>query len=144
MFQIFLCAKGFNSERITSCQQIVTVIILRSHSSPLAQRGKSSLLTTLLSTDDYSIIGIGFGHVDYPLSGMPGWKPVSWGYHGDDGKKFDQIGGGTDYGPTYGAGNVVGCGVNFTTNSAFFTRNGQYLGKQRGLTPAGDAANVLL
>jgi Ran-binding protein 9/10 len=99
---------------------------------------------TLFSTDDYSIIGVGFCHVDCPLSGMPGWISGSWGYHGDDGKKYCQNWQGTDYGPTYGAEDVVGCGVNFTTNSAFFTKNGQYLGKQRSLTPAGDAANILL
>jgi Ran-binding protein 9/10 len=46
-----------------------------------------------------------------------------------------------DYGPTYGAEDVVGCGINFTTNSAFFTKNGRYLGKQRNLASAGDVAD---
>jgi Ran-binding protein 9/10 len=61
---------------------------------------------------------------------MPGWEPGSWGYHGDDGKIFWD-GQDAEYGPTYGAEDVVGCGVDFTTNSAFFTKNGRYLGKQR-------------
>ena len=72
---------------------------------------------------------------------MPGWTSGSWGYRGNDGKIFHQTGRGIDYGPTYGAEDVVGCGINFTTNSAFFTKNGRYLGKQRNVASAGDVAN---
>ncbi len=60
---------------------------------------------------------------------MPGWTPGSWGYHGDDGRKFSDFEASELYGPTYGAGDVVGCGIDFMTKSAFFTKNGEKLGK---------------
>jgi len=59
---------------------------------------------------------------------MPGWHAGSWGYHGDDGKKFNEQGTGNEFGPRYGRGDIVGCGVDMPANSAFFTKNGEYLG----------------
>ena len=59
---------------------------------------------------------------------MPGWKSGSWGYHGDDGNKFDQLGIGIRYSEPYGANDVVGCGINFHTGRVFFTKNGYNLG----------------
>ena len=60
---------------------------------------------------------------------MPGWHHDSWGYHGDDGKRFSEAGPGVPYGPLYGTGDVVGCGVDFKSKIAFFTKNGEKLGK---------------
>lgn len=63
---------------------------------------------------------------------MPGWAPQSWGYHGDDGKKFLEGNSGesvSNHDDVYGTGDVVGCGVDFVTSSAFFTKNGEKLGK---------------
>jgi hypothetical protein len=59
---------------------------------------------------------------------MPGWHAGSWGYHGDDGKKFNAQGIGKEFGPRYGRGDIVGCGVDMRAKSAFFTKNGEYLG----------------
>jgi hypothetical protein len=63
---------------------------------------------------------------------MPGWDRQSYGYHGDDGGIFhgdgDMVG---PYGPTFGAGDTVGCGVNFGAvggASVFFTLGGRFLG----------------
>lgn len=79
--------------------------------------------------DVKSMVAIGFCESNARRVGMPGWHPHSWGYHGDDGKKFAGDGVGVLYGPTYGTGDVVGCGVDFASRTAFFTKNGEQLGK---------------
>lgn len=75
------------------------------------------------------LIGIGFCSKQVNLNRLPGWEPQSWGYHGDDGKAFCCQGIGKPYGPHFNTKDVIGCGVNFRNNTAFFTRNGIDLGK---------------
>ncbi|KHJ33087.1 putative spry domain-containing protein [Erysiphe necator] len=75
-----------------------------------------------------STIGIGFSSKKVPLTRPPGWEPESWAYHGDDGDSFCSQTSGKGYGPSYCANDVIGCGVNFKTKSAFFTKNGIHLG----------------
>jgi hypothetical protein len=62
------------------------------------------------------------------LSRPPGWEPESWAYHGDDGHSYCCQNTGKHYGPPYTAGDIIGCGVNFRTGYAFFTKNGDNLG----------------
>ncbi|KAA6416144.1 MAG: hypothetical protein FRX48_00863 [Lasallia pustulata] len=75
-----------------------------------------------------SMIGVGFSGSKASLERLPGWEPDSWAYHGDDGKSFAGESTGKSYGPTFTTGDVVGCGVNFMTKTAFFTKNGVFLG----------------
>lgn len=58
---------------------------------------------------------------------FPGWDN-NWAYHGDDGKKFMGVTPGQRYGPTFTAGDTVGCGVDFRNGTIYYTKNGQYLG----------------
>lgn len=76
-----------------------------------------------------SLIGIGFSGKNVALNRLPGWEPDSYAYHGDDGYSFCCTNNGKSYGPKYSTLDVIGCGVNFRTGSAFFTKNGVNLGK---------------
>lgn len=61
---------------------------------------------------------------------MPGWADTSWGYHGDDGKRFNNSYGiGMRYAGTYNVHDTIGCGINMKTGKLFFTKNGVNLGK---------------
>jgi len=80
-----------------------------------------------------SIVGIGFCGENVSLyRTFPGWAKFSWGYHGDDGKVYDN-GTGKDYGPNFGKGDTVGCGVNWQDEAFFFTLNGKFLGERCNL-----------
>ncbi|KIH88548.1 ran-binding protein [Sporothrix brasiliensis 5110] len=85
-------------------------------------------VTILSKKREESTIGIGFSEASAKLSRPPGWEPGSWGYHSDDGNVFTDHGSGKKYGPSFGPGDIVGCGVNFRTGTAFFTKNGEDLG----------------
>ena len=77
----------------------------------------------------YRMIGIGFSGHKVSLEKLPGWEHDSWAYHGDDGMTFCCQSTGRKYGPTFSTDDVVGCGVNFLTGVAFFTKNGVFQGK---------------
>ncbi|CAO3638217.1 unnamed protein product [Cunninghamella echinulata] len=80
------------------------------------------------SKGDDGYIGIGFCSEKNKLNRLPGWDELSFGYHGDDGNSFKSSGTGTEYGPQFGTGDTVGCCVNFANQTAFFTKNGAFLG----------------
>lgn len=71
-----------------------------------------------------------------PLTRLPGWEPESWAYHGDDGDSYCSQASGKEYGPSFHAHDIIGCGVNFRTNTAFFTKNGVNLGLTRSKSPS--------
>jgi hypothetical protein len=75
-----------------------------------------------------SHIYIGFCGREVPLNRPPGWEKNSWAYHGDDGNAHLCHQSGKKYGKPFAQGDVVGCGINFHTGQAFFTRNGHNLG----------------
>lgn len=56
-----------------------------------------------------------------------GCEQHSYGYHGQNGQLFQQ-GHGNPFGPAFTSPDIIGCGVNFATKSAFFTKNGVSLG----------------
>jgi ankyrin repeat protein len=89
---------------------------------------------------NYPVLAIGFCTIGGSAILFPGWPPHeaapgarSWGYHGSDGCFFDSRTEDGDEVTTkipYGAGNIVGCGVDLTTQTIWFTRNGQRLGSE--------------
>ncbi|KAJ9646405.1 hypothetical protein H2199_002454 [Coniosporium tulheliwenetii] len=83
---------------------------------------------TVVSKGKEGLIGIGFSGRRVNLNRLPGWEPESWAYHGDDGFSFCCTASGKAYGPKFSSLDVIGCGVNFRTNCAFFTKNGVNLG----------------
>ncbi|KAL9007669.1 MAG: hypothetical protein Q9173_007115 [Seirophora scorigena] len=97
------------------------------HPMPL-QVGLYYYEVTITSRGKDGFIGIGFSGPKVSLEKLPGWEPDSWGWHGDDGNTFCCQITGKNYGPTFTTGDVVGCGVNFMTGCAFFTKNGVFLG----------------
>eukprot|EP00878_Enallax_costatus_P006903 GHUV01007233.1.p1 GENE.GHUV01007233.1~~GHUV01007233.1.p1 ORF type:complete len:241 (+),score=55.60 GHUV01007233.1:288-1010(+) len=82
---------------------------------------------TVLDQGEAGRIGLGFSDKSFKVTRQPGWEPNSYGYHGDDGRKFYNSGKGEDYGPTYGTGDTVGAGFHFGKQEIFFTRNGTKL-----------------
>lgn len=66
---------------------------------------------TVMNPGDKTTIGVGLADPDvFPATKqMPGWIDHSYGYHGDDGRKFGR--GKTDsIWPTWVDGDVIGCG----------------------------------
>ncbi|KAL7796630.1 ankyrin repeat-containing domain protein [Trichoderma ceciliae] len=76
---------------------------------------------------------IGFCDERTALGGVQlGWQKKSWGYHGGDGKIFHpsiSSEGSSPFGSAYGKGDVIGCGVNFEKDVAFYTLNGKIIGR---------------
>jgi hypothetical protein len=59
---------------------------------------------------------------------MPGWDSNSWGYHGDDGKKFHGLPYGTAYAATWGTGDTVECHFDQAARTISYIKNGIDLG----------------
>jgi hypothetical protein len=85
---------------------------------PWSRSGSAECVAVGLSVSNFSL-----------HSRMPGWDPYSYGYHGDDGGVFHNHGQMVrSFGPSFGAGDVIGCGLDYTTASIFYTINGKSLG----------------
>ncbi|KAI0474507.1 concanavalin A-like lectin/glucanase domain-containing protein [Xylaria cf. heliscus] len=96
-----------------------------------SQAGIYYFEVTLLSKrrDETTTVCVGFVAKNTSLARPPGWEQDSWGYHGDDGDIYAGGNVGKKYkDTTFSAGDVIGCGVNFRTGQAFFTKNGVNLG----------------
>lgn len=84
--------------------------------------------TKILDGGAKCCVGIGFADKKFKVTRQPGWEPNSYGYHGDDGKKFHSNGLGESYGPTFTTGDVIGAGILMEKQEIFYTKNGEYLG----------------
>lgn len=78
---------------------------------------------------EQGMCSVGLGTRSFRLKRkQPGWTGDSFGYHGDDGNKFHAGGLGRGFGPCFGPGDIIGCGINYHTNEIFFTKNGAMIG----------------
>ncbi|KAF5311882.1 hypothetical protein D9619_003081 [Psilocybe cf. subviscida] len=82
----------------------------------------------ILGKEAKSHISIGFSGTKVKFSRLPGWEPNSWGYYGEDGSARSTDRSATTYSGAFGAGDVIGCGIDFTTNQLFYTKNGTLIG----------------
>ena len=82
----------------------------------------------VLSTGSRGEIYIGLTTSGTDLSRAPGWDNGTYGYHGDDGNKFAAQNQGTPYGPIFKQNDVIGCFVNYESQTCFYTINGKSLG----------------
>jgi len=75
-------------------------------------------------------LGIGLASPNTDVLAMPGWFAYTYGYHGDDGRKFGAPNHryGMPYGPTWNKDDIVGCGWEPSSQKVFYTLNGKYLG----------------
>jgi len=82
------------------------------------------------STTLSECVAVGLALPDFSLHKcMPGWDSFSYGYHGDDGGIFHAKGQMLkQYGPSFGVGDIIGCGIDYHQRAIFFTRNGEFLG----------------
>ncbi|KAH7883956.1 hypothetical protein F5I97DRAFT_1897017 [Phlebopus sp. FC_14] len=82
----------------------------------------------ITSKSSKSRISIGFVGYEVKISRLPGWEKNSWGYHGDTGTVCAGDKNGASFGPPFGVGDIIGCGIDFSQNRIFYTKNGSFLG----------------
>jgi SPRY domain len=83
------------------------------------------------NSEDQGCVAVGLATAFFDVqNSMPGWNEHSFGYHGDDGGIYHASGRMlTQFGEIFGAGDTIGCGIDYRTNRVFFTRNGEFLGR---------------
>ncbi|KAI5057300.1 hypothetical protein GOP47_0027315 [Adiantum capillus-veneris] len=87
---------------------------------------------TVLNKGESGYIAIGFCNQDhFDCHKQPGWYPNSCGYHGDDGRLYIGDPMGLEFGPTFTKLDVIGAGVDYSTNTIFFAKNGCLVGDTR-------------
>ncbi|KAF2154096.1 SPRY-domain-containing protein [Myriangium duriaei CBS 260.36] len=74
-----------------------------------------------------TLISIGVTTKPYPLFRLPGWHRFSLAYTSTGVRRYNQPFNGTNYGPVFEQGDVIGCGYRPRTGTVFFTRNGKKL-----------------
>lgn len=82
----------------------------------------------VIDEGDKGLMEIGLTNKFSKLNRMPGWGTNSIGYHGDNGKIYNGRKIGSEYGPSFGVGDIVGCGLDLKRNIVFFTKNGRSFG----------------
>jgi len=83
---------------------------------------------TIEDSGNRGSIAVGLADATFQLHRQPGWEPNSYAYGGHDGRRYSDSERGEPFGPSFGAGDIVGCGLLQATREIFFTKNGVHLG----------------
>lgn len=81
---------------------------------------------TVLDVGQSGMIGVGYSDAQFNGNRQPGWDSSSYGYHGDDGRKYHHSSRGESFGPTFARNDVIGCGYNYLKKQIFYTINGKF------------------
>ncbi len=81
----------------------------------------------LYDKPESTLISIGVTTKPYPLFRLPGLHKYSIAYSSSGQRRYNQPFAGSNYGPPYVQGDVVGVGYRPRTGTVFFTRNGKKL-----------------
>eukprot|EP00300_Choanocystis_sp_HF-7_P003212 c12441_g1_i1.p1 GENE.c12441_g1_i1~~c12441_g1_i1.p1 ORF type:complete len:456 (+),score=110.89 c12441_g1_i1:59-1426(+) len=81
----------------------------------------------VLSAGEKGTIVIGLADDSFRLNRQPGWERGSYGFQGN-GRKFFDSAQGEPYARPFTTSDTVGCGLIFSRQELFFTKNGQHLG----------------
>ena len=110
------CGSNWNlSPRLVSYYE---VSIREQTVTPLRRGSRSDCVAVGLALESFSF-----------ATRMPGWDDHSFGYHGDDGGIFHGKGHMIKhYGPSFGVGDTIGCGIDYAKRAIFYTLNGRFLG----------------
>ncbi|TLS25126.1 hypothetical protein PpBr36_07538 [Pyricularia pennisetigena] len=76
---------------------------------------------------DTTLMSIGMSTKPYPLFRLPGYHKHSIAYLSNGTRRYNQPFKGTNYGPKFVQGDVIGVGYRPRTGAIFFTRNGKRL-----------------
>ncbi|KAF9056421.1 hypothetical protein BJ165DRAFT_513128 [Panaeolus papilionaceus] len=82
----------------------------------------------IMGKEQKAHITIGFASRSVKFTRLPGWELCSWGYYGENGRALSGDKEGSAYGQPFGVGDIIGCGIDFTANKAFYTKNGIFIG----------------
>lgn len=82
----------------------------------------------VLSAGERGHVAVGLVDSLFRLNTQPGFEAGTYGYRGDAGYKYHHDMHGEEFGPRFGAGDVVGCGLHVAAGEVFFTKNGELIG----------------
>ncbi|CAH8638455.1 unnamed protein product [Heterobilharzia americana] len=121
-------SSGFN-ERHDSNYSGQDAACVRSDASIPLTTGIYYFEITVLNKGTNACMSVGVSMKTSSLNKLPGSENNSFGYQMDGCVYHGSPTSSTKFGPRFSENDIIGCGVDFLSQSLFFTRNGIFLGK---------------